>query len=500
MGEPKLEEVFKTSGVPTYTFVRPEEYQRILVSLRTAGRGLVVEGPSGIGKTTSIQKALEELNLNQSILLLTARKQGDRELIAALPSMKAIGTVLIDDFHRLEEDSKKAIADFLKTLADEELRDAKVIVVGINKAGDSLVKFAADLNNRIDTVRFEANSDERVLELVQKGEQALNISLNTRDEIVKDARGSFHIAQMLCRETCLVAELTERSDEFRELPISLDLVREKVLEEMGRAFGDVARQFSAGPRLRKEGRAPYLHMLNWLASSEEWSLQLDRAMVQHPGHKGSVGQVIDKGYLSDFIAKTPGFSDVIHYDRSTRILSAEDPKFRYFLHHIIWNKFARQVGILSTDFGSKYDFALSFAGADRAIAEQLHQKLAEAEFEVFYDKNEQHRILAQNIEDYLGPIYRSEAEFVVALLSAEYPKRIWTKFESEQFKNRFGSGSVIPIWFSDAPPGMFDETSRVGGLVFDSSKNHDAQISEIVDHLSKKLSDYRIEGQHKYEG
>ena len=46
-----LEDVFKTSGTPTYTFVRPVEYTKLIVALRTKGRGLVVEGPSGIGKT-----------------------------------------------------------------------------------------------------------------------------------------------------------------------------------------------------------------------------------------------------------------------------------------------------------------------------------------------------------------------------------------------------------------------------------------------------------------
>lgn len=51
---PYLHEVFKDSGVPTYTFVKPMEYRKLLVSLRTQGKGLVVEGPSGIGKTSSI--------------------------------------------------------------------------------------------------------------------------------------------------------------------------------------------------------------------------------------------------------------------------------------------------------------------------------------------------------------------------------------------------------------------------------------------------------------
>jgi hypothetical protein len=42
-----LEEVFKRSGVPTYTFVQPQEYNSLLVSIRTRGRGTIVEGAFG---------------------------------------------------------------------------------------------------------------------------------------------------------------------------------------------------------------------------------------------------------------------------------------------------------------------------------------------------------------------------------------------------------------------------------------------------------------------
>jgi hypothetical protein len=494
MSEPKLEEVFKTSGVPTYTFVKPVEYDRLLVGLRTAGRGLVVEGPSGIGKTTSVLKALEELGLHNNVLKLSARKEYDRALISELPKMDAIGTVLVDDFHRLPNEVKQSVADYMKTLADEERQDSKLVVIGINKAGDSLVSFAADLNNRIDTIRFETNPDERVIELVSKGEIALKVVLNTRDDIVHDSHGSFHIAQMMCRETCLSAGVLECCDDGLELGVSLEVVRERVLGELGRTFFEPARKFATGPRLRREGRAPYLHVLNWLSQSEDWSIQLDAAIAQHSEHRGSVGQIIEKGYLQEHLNKNPELADIIHFDGSTRMLSIEDPKFLYFLRNLIWNKFARQVGFISTDFKGRYDFALSFAGADRQVAELLTEKLTESEAAVFYDKNEQHRILANNVEDYLAPIYRSEAEFVITLLGPEYPKRIWTKFESEHFKKRFGENSVIPIWFSDATPSMFDETTQVGGIVFDRNGDPTNQISAIAELLLRKLGETRVTG------
>jgi hypothetical protein len=491
MPDPKLEEVFKTSGLPTYTFVKPDEYDRLIVALRTPGRGLVIEGPSGIGKTTSVLKALQELNLAGNVMNLSARKADDRALIAELPAMGDVGTIIIDDFHRLTENVKRTIADYLKTLADEEDQGSKLIIVGINKAGDSLVRFASDLNNRIDTIKFETNPEERVDELIAKGEQALNIQFGTRTEIISDAHGSFHIAQMMSRETCLSAGVLERIDEGKELDVSFEVVREKVLNELGRTFLEPARRFATGPRLRREGRAPYLHVLNWLAQSEDWSLQLDAALAHHPEHRGSVGQIIDKGYLKEYVQETAGLSDIFNYDSATRMLTIEDPKFSYFIKNLIWNKFAQHVGFISTEFKGKYDFALSFAGADREIAEALNETLSEKEVEVFYDKQEQHRILANNIEDYLAPIYRSEAEYVIALLGPEYPKRIWTKFESDQFKQRFGEHSVIPIWFSDAPPGLFDESTRVGGLMFNRDGDPNEQIASIADVLLKKLAESR---------
>ena len=185
-------------------------------------------------------------------------------------------------------------------------------------------------------------------------------------------------------------------------------------------------------------------------------------------------------------------ADVIHYDPVTQILSIEDPKFIYYLKNLIWNKFSKQVGYLAVTFKGRYDFALSFAGADRDVAALLDQLLTEQEVSVFYDHNEQHRILASNVEEYLAPIYRSEAEFVVVLLGKEYPHRIWTKFESEQFKQRFGEHRVIPVWFSDAPPGMFDLSTQVGGITIDRAKDVPTQLAQICKVLLKKLAELRV--------
>lgn len=88
-----LEDVFKTTGIPTYTFVEPFEYGRLQVALRTAGKPLVVEGPSGIGKTTAVTRALSELGIS-NVQILRSRIPADADIVAALPSILKNGVVL----------------------------------------------------------------------------------------------------------------------------------------------------------------------------------------------------------------------------------------------------------------------------------------------------------------------------------------------------------------------------------------------------------------------
>jgi hypothetical protein len=137
---PKVEEVFKTSGVPTYTFVEPSQYNTLRVALRTPGRGVVIEGPSGIGKSTAVSRLLADSGA-ETAAFLSARREADVEYIEALPGMERFGLVVVDDFHRLDDGTRRRLADLLKLLADNEDPTRKVVIIGINEAGYSLIQF-----------------------------------------------------------------------------------------------------------------------------------------------------------------------------------------------------------------------------------------------------------------------------------------------------------------------------------------------------------------------
>jgi hypothetical protein len=128
------------------------------------------------------------------------------------------------------------IADRVKLLADEEQVASKMIILGINEVGKSLINFAPDLVNRIDIIRFENSPDEKVLELVEKGEAELNILIDTKKEIVREANGGFYIAQMICSEICQRENLLETSPQLRTLSTSFEGIKSAIWKRLSDKF------------------------------------------------------------------------------------------------------------------------------------------------------------------------------------------------------------------------------------------------------------------------
>jgi len=479
VGPPFVEDVFKISGVPTYTFVEPNEFAHLLVALRSLGRGVVVEGPSGIGKSTAVSRALADLDTGGRFQQLSARKPEDVDYIQLLPELEGFGVVVVDDFHVLPQNVQNAIADLLKTLADEEAENSKLVIIGINRAGESLIRHAPDLSNRIDVIKFEVEPTNKIEEVITLGEEALNVTLEAASQVAEAAQGSFYLAQMLCLELCIEANVQERQDATTPVASSYSSVRARVMERQERRFGPAIREFARGTKFRPSGRAPYLLLLKWLADSQRWDIALNDEMPKHPEHRASVGQIAEKGYLEN-LANRENVAKVLHYDAEGRVLSVEDPHLIFYLRNLDWRSFAREIGFTHVEIEHPYDFALSFAGEDRPFAERVAFHLEDLGFVVFYDLNEQHRIIARDLEEFLGPIYASGARLVAAILGPRYGERRWTRFESEHFRERFDRGQVIPIWSTKAPPTAFDRTRDIGGLSYDPDADLGDQAREVA--------------------
>jgi hypothetical protein len=187
------------------------------------------------------------------------------------------------------------------------------VIVGINRAGDGLVRHVPDLAARIDVLRFEVEPPAKLTEVMRLCEEALNVKLSATAQIITAAQGSFYPVQMLSRELCLAEGVTERQDEqvTRRRPVQQG--EAAVMNQHESRFGPVVRKFARGPRFRPSGSANYVLLLKWLAESDRWDIVLREEIARHPEHRRSVGQVVDKGWLAGHAADDD-IAQVLHYD------------------------------------------------------------------------------------------------------------------------------------------------------------------------------------------
>lgn len=78
-----------------------------------------------------------------------------------------------------------------------------------------------------------------------------------------------------------------------------------------------------------------------------------------------------------------------------------------------------------------YDLALSYAGEDRPIAEDIATRLRAAGYEVFFDRFEQARLIGEDLSKELGEIYENRSRYCLILISSHYVNNPWTNHERQ---------------------------------------------------------------------
>ena len=209
-------------------------------------------------------------------------------------------------------------------------------------------------------------------------------------------------------------------------------------------------------------------------------------MRAHSKEKASVSVVLERGFLTNLCSRDD-VAKLLHFDNDTKTLSVEDPMLVFYLRALSWSEFIREVGFTRVDHDEAYDVALSFAGEDRTIASHLRDALEDLGHVVFYDHAEQHRILGEDVEAYLGPIYESDSRYVVAILGEQYGLKRWTLFESGRYGERIDAGKVLPIWSKKVSISPNDVLRQRGGLSSIQTETSYARRKNLVKQSVRSL-------------
>lgn len=325
-----IEEVFVTSGIPNHTFVEPTEYKFIKSAILQQGRGIVIEGPSGIGKTTVTTKVLESINKNYN--LLSARLESDIKRITNLSDWHK-GIVVIDDFHRLSEELQNKVANYLKYLADFGDQNKKLIIVGIPNTGETLIKISFDLANRITIFKLLQAKENELFNLITKGEKALNIEFgpSQKGNIINESHGSLYIVQLLCSYILISNDIEETQKSTIQIKSRLIDVSNRILQDLAPKFEETIRLFAS---IGDRNDRTCIEILKEIALSEDGVLNLNYLKAKRPELKIGIKNIIEKELLKEFCAEMPESRRHLLFDHRIPAIIIDDPQLRFYLNSI----------------------------------------------------------------------------------------------------------------------------------------------------------------------
>lgn len=349
-----INDIFRLDGPPTHTFVEPAGFGELKLELRTMGTGLILEGPSKVGKSTATRKAMAALGVPPEAQIWWHGQDLPPlvEFQRTLDQLRSATTntwLFIDDFHYVEDPAyRRSLAVCMKLLADQDQRHGKVTLIGINPLGESLISAMPDLAGRYRAPRLFVDRDlqvkSKVAELIILGERAANLRFTRRDEFVDAAGGSFFLAQWLCNRAAVKAGFEAAQPRVAEVSLGPADVIGLIQGELSARFRGPLIDFAGFDQASPPPRGAALSLLWLLGRSPEGFVPVKEARLRFPMLTRSLDWFLASN-LTQCFRDHPRLRGLLYYNPATTTLTLEDPQLKFYLRELDWVTFAEASGL-----------------------------------------------------------------------------------------------------------------------------------------------------------
>ena len=448
-----LSDVFNESDLPVLTFVQPSEFDDMVGSLVTAGKHLTLSGPSGCGKTTLAKKALEEaqfgpgntvwisgrdhtaaLNVGDLFSKALSCSNTEDDVVALLA---AAGIVVLDDFHHLQESLRKDIGYKLKRWNELGLR---FFVIGIASSNKKMLDIDPELGIRNDVYEIKRQSDKFLADILELGEKHLNVkfSSSARSDYVKAASGIPSAIQVICRVACIRSKVlkTHPEPDAKIIDLGMDSVKDGVLRIYRGKYHNRLIGLCKGKQQARSVHNTYFDIIRIISLIGKSEVQFQEVQQRLLAGLDDAKERAKKTtsfhnclkYLPSVIEER-GLDDAIYLNKDSESITIEDPSFGLYLTLANLDEIGQSIRLRRS--GYPWDVAVSFAGEDREVVEQLKNILNDSGYTVFYDFDVQHQLWGIDLRAKLADVYANDAQYMLIFLSKYYPEKDWTNFEFE---------------------------------------------------------------------
>lgn len=323
-------EIFRVSGAADALSVESTHEKALTAALASMGRGLVVQGPSGAGKTTAVRRALARAGI--AARWLNAGKPNEqRELDRLLEEGGVRGHVVIDDAHCLDHKRRKRVADLVISMASDEPPAAKLTLIGIPKPQKPILTARSNLTalmTKVEVSTIGRQPDAKVEEMIRSCEDAAGLSFTARREIAAAAQGSFQLARQLCLAAAELAGISEIPRAPREVTIPVGEAIDRVLVARRERMDPLLVDFAASDAPDDAPRGASLALLWLLSKSGASGARFDEVAAHAPELRGAMRRL--------------SWSELAGREETRAIpglrvgpesLSMDDPQIGFYLSH-----------------------------------------------------------------------------------------------------------------------------------------------------------------------
>lgn len=386
-------DIFTPATQATHTFVdRPAINSLLVDGIRTKGKQLIIFGHSGTGKTTLLYNKLlqtyddfiftrctSDLTFEKIVLQafdqldkffinskisssgrkINAAVSGDYKIIKAsvgidinnskseelnrfvppqlTPQKLAsfFGSTnccwVVDDFHKIEENEKKKLAQYMKVFMDESVNFpyVKIIAIGAVGTAKEVLHLDRELNNRVSEIEVPFMNSDELLKIISLGEAKLNISITSevKNKIVEFSTGLPAITHQLCLNLCLSKGLYETS--YVHTTFDRDDFRFALSNYIITNSGYLHDRYERATEEQSEHHLPiFYHLLRCFIKSKKHNLKLKDVQKYFSDYKHPQSEGVLEYLLNLLIKDSKGRA--LDYDEPSKTWFIPDPFFRVY--------------------------------------------------------------------------------------------------------------------------------------------------------------------------
>ena len=314
----QVREVFTPSAPARVAFIERERINNKLVNaLQTPGKQVVVYGHSGSGKTTLLVNKLHQiyekhlitrcmagitfdqlvldafdqlatyyvsensqatkktatLELSGTYKIIQAKLGGSvtaedsRKEVRILPPQltpqnlaRLIGASgccwVLEDFHKIADSEKARLSQLMKVFMDlsDDYPTLKIVAIGAVDTARQVVDYDPEMKNRVAEIRVELMEPQEILEIIARGESALNIAIppQMRTSIANYSAGLPSVCHHLCLNMCDAAGINQTCPE--PFPIPKDCFKEAMKLYVEEASDSIKSAFDKARRKERSNK------------------------------------------------------------------------------------------------------------------------------------------------------------------------------------------------------------------------------------------------------